>query len=117
MSANSTAAGARSVAIHRLTSSTRSAKRPLAVSVTPSPRTFRTEAPAATVPPADLRGLEGVIHSLLLRALEKIVDRMHRASQQSDDPSRRPPPISKTDSSTDSSLLPPADPCAPTLPT
>ena len=111
MSANSTAAGSRSVAIHRLTSSTRSAKRPLAVSVTPSPRTFRTEAPAATVPPADLSGLEGVIHSLLLSALEKIVDRMDRASQRSDDPSRRPPAIAKTDSSIESSVRSPAEPC------
>jgi hypothetical protein len=110
MSADSTAAGSRSVTIHRLTSSTRSAKRPLAVSVTPSPRTFRTEAPAATAPPADLSGLEGVIHSLLLSALEKIVDRMDRASQRSDDPSRRPPAIAETDSSIESSVRSPAGP-------
>jgi hypothetical protein len=39
------------------------------------------EAPAAALP-ADLSGLEGVIHSLLSSALEKIVDRMYRTSLQ-----------------------------------
>jgi hypothetical protein len=74
MSADSTAAGSRSVSIHRITSSTQPVKR----SITPSPRTLRTEAQAAAALPVDLSGLEGVIHSLLLSALEKIADRMAR---------------------------------------
>jgi hypothetical protein len=39
---------------------------------------LRTEAQAAAALPVDLSGLEGVIHSLLLSALEKIADRMAR---------------------------------------
>jgi DNA-binding response OmpR family regulator len=80
------------------------------VSITPSPRTLRTEAQAAAALPAGLSGLEGVIHSLLLSALEKIVDRMDQASQRSDDPSRRPLAIAETDSSTESSVRSPAEP-------
>src|SRR6267142_3372149 len=80
------------------------------VSITPSPRTLRTEAQAAVAPPADLSGLEGVIHSLLLSALEKIVDRMNGASLRSDDQSGRPPAIAKTDSSIESSVRSPAEP-------
>src|SRR5258708_11399705 len=108
MSANSTAAGSRSVAIHRLTSSTRSVRRPITVSITPSPRTLRTEAQAAPALPADLRGLEGVIHSLLLSALEQTVDRMYGASLRSYDQSRRPLAIAETDSSIESSVRSPA---------
>src|ERR1700675_4199463 len=80
------------------------------VSITPSPRTLRTEAQAAAALPADLSGLEGVIHSLLLSALEKIVDRMSEASLRSDGPSRRPLAIAQTDSSIESSVRSPAEP-------
>jgi DNA-binding response OmpR family regulator len=79
------------------------------VSITPSPRTLRTEAQAAAALPADLSGLEGVIHSLLLSALEKIVDRMSEASLRSDDQSRRPLAIAETDSSIESSVRSPAE--------
>jgi DNA-binding response OmpR family regulator len=106
MSADSTAAGSRSVAIYRITSSTRPVKR----SITPSPRTLRTEAPAAAALPANLSGLEGVIHSLLLSAFEKIVDRMYRTSLRSDDQSRRPLAIAETDSSIESPVRSPAEP-------
>src|SRR6202171_644164 len=80
------------------------------VSITPSPRTLRTEAQVAAALPADVSGLEGVIHSLLLSALEKIVDRMYRASLRSDDQSRRPLAIAETDSSIEPSVRSPADP-------
>jgi len=86
------------------------AMRPITASITPSPRTLRTETQAAAAIPADLGGLEGVIHSLLLSAFEKIVDRMHRATLRDDDQSRRPPAIAETDSSTDSSVRSPAEP-------
>src|SRR6202521_2787062 len=107
MSANSTAAGSRSVAIHRMTSSTKPVERPITVSITPSPRTLWTEAPAAAALPAELSGLEGVIHSLLLSALERIVD---RTSLRSNDQSRRPLAIAETDSSIESSVRSPAEP-------
>jgi len=110
MSANWTAAGSRSVAIHRMTSSTKPVERPITVSITPSPRTLWTEAPAAAALPADLGGLEGVIHSLLLSALEKILDRMDRASLRSDGQSRRPLAIAETDSSIEPSARSPAEP-------
>jgi DNA-binding winged helix-turn-helix (wHTH) protein len=103
-SADSTAARSRSVAIHRLTSSL---KRPITVSTTPSPRTLRTDAQAAAALAADLGGLEGVIHSLLLSALERIVD---RASLRSDGQSRRPLAIAETDSSSESPVRSPAEP-------
>ncbi len=108
MSADSTAAGSRSVAIHRITSSTKPVKRPITCSIPPSPRTLRTEAQAAAALPADLSGLEGVIHSLLLSALGKIVDRMPGASLRSDDQSRRPIAIAET--SIESSVRSPAEP-------
>src|SRR5712671_4551654 len=107
MSADSTAAGSRSVAIHRIPSSTKPAKRPITVSTTPSPRTLRADAPAAAALPAELSGLEGVIHSLLLSALERIVG---RASLRSDGQSRRPLAIAETDSSSESSIRSPAEP-------
>jgi DNA-binding response OmpR family regulator len=69
-----------------------------------------TEAPAAAALPADLSGLEGVIHSLLLSALEKIVDRTDAASQRSDDQTRRPLAITETDSGIESSVRSPAEP-------
>jgi DNA-binding response OmpR family regulator len=106
MSADSTAAGSRSVSIYRITSSTQPVKR----SITPSPRTLRTEAQAAAALPADLSGLEGVIHSLLLSALEKIADRMYGASLPSDDQSRRPLAIAEVDSSIEPSVRSPAEP-------
>jgi DNA-binding response OmpR family regulator len=71
------------------------------------PRTLWTEAPAAAALPADLSGLEGVIHSLLLSALERIVD---RASLRSDDQSRRPLAIAEKDSSIEQSVRSPAEP-------
>ena len=74
------------------------------VSITPSPRTLRTEAQAAAALPADLSGLEGVIHSLLLSALE-----IYGASLRSDDQSRRPLAIAETDSSIESSVRSPAE--------
>jgi DNA-binding response OmpR family regulator len=107
MSANWTAPESRSVAIHRMTSSTKPVERPITVSITPSPRTLWTEAPAAAALPANLSGLEGVIHSLLLSALERIVD---RASLRGDDQSRRPLAIAETDSSIESSVRSPAEP-------
>ncbi len=107
MSADSTAAGSRSVAIHRIPSSTKLAKRPITVSTTPSPRTLRADVQAAAALPADLSGLEGVIHSLLLSALERIVD---RASLRSDDQSRRPLAIAEKDSCIEQSVRSPAEP-------
>jgi DNA-binding response OmpR family regulator len=69
-----------------------------------------TEAQAAAALAANLSGLEGVIHSLLLSALEKIVDRTDAASLRSDDQSRRPLAIVETDSSIESSVRSPAEP-------
>src|ERR1700737_817028 len=80
------------------------------VSITPSPRTLPTEAQAAAALPAALSGLEGVIHSLLSSALEKIVDRMYRASLRSDEQSRRPLAIAEIDSSIESAVRSPAEP-------
>jgi DNA-binding response OmpR family regulator len=60
---------------------------------------LRTEAQAAAALPANLSGLEGVIHSLLLSALEKIADRMYGAPLRSDDQSRPPLRIAEIDSS------------------
>src|SRR6266851_8546398 len=97
MFADSMDAGSRSVSPHRVTSSTKPVKRPIAVSITPSPPALRTEAQVAATLPADLGGLEGVIHSLLSSALEKIVDRMYRESL-------------RTDSSIESSVRSPATP-------
>ena len=77
------------------------------VSITPSSQTLRTDAQAAAALPTELSGLEGVIHSLLLSALERIVD---RASLRSDDQSRRPLAIAETDSSIESSVRSPAGP-------
>jgi DNA-binding response OmpR family regulator len=74
------------------------------------PRTLRTEVQAAAALPADLSGLEGVIHSLLLSALEKIVDQIYGASLRSDDQSRRPLGIAETDLSIESSVRSPAEP-------
>jgi DNA-binding response OmpR family regulator len=68
------------------------------------------EAQVAAALPADLSGLEGVIHSLLTSAVEKIVDRMYVASLRSDDQSRRPLAIDETDSSVESSVRSPAEP-------
>jgi DNA-binding winged helix-turn-helix (wHTH) protein len=110
ISADSTAAGSRSVAIHRIISSAKPAKRPIAVSITPSPRTVWTEAQAAAALPADLGGLEDVIHSLLLSALEKIVEGMYGASLRSDNQSRRPLAMAETDSSIESPVQSPAEP-------
>jgi hypothetical protein len=110
MFADSTAAGSRSVSLRRVTSSTKPAKRPIAVSITPSPPALRTEAQVAATLPADLGGLEGVIHSLLSSALEKIVDRMSRESLRTDDQSRRSLAIAETDSSIESSVRSPAAP-------
>jgi DNA-binding response OmpR family regulator len=107
MSADSTAAGSRSVGIHRIPSSTKPAKRPITVSTTPSPRTLRADAPAAAALPADLSGLKRVIHSLLLSALERIVD---RASLRSDGQSRRPLAIAEKDSCIEQSVRSPAEP-------
>jgi hypothetical protein len=104
MFADSTAAGSRSVSLHRVTSSPKPAKRPIAASITPSPPTVRTEAELAAALPADLGGLEGVIHSLLSSALEKIVDRIYRQSLRSDDQSERSRAIAETDSSIESSV-------------
>jgi DNA-binding response OmpR family regulator len=108
-SADSTATRSRSVAVHRLTSSTKPLKRPITVSITPSPRTLRTDAQAAAALAA-LSELEGVIHSLLSSALEKIVDRMDRASLRSDGQSRRPLAMAEADSSSESSIRSPAEP-------
>jgi DNA-binding winged helix-turn-helix (wHTH) protein len=108
-SADSTAARSRSVAIHRLTSSTKPLKRPITVSITPSRRTLRPQTQAAALP-ADLGGLEGIIHSLLLSALEKIVDRMDGATPRSGDQSRRLLAIAETDSSLESPVRSPAEP-------
>src|SRR3984893_3301860 len=80
------------------------------VSITPSPRTLWTEAPAAAALPADLSGLEGVIYSLLSTSLEKFVHRRCGPSLRSDDQSRRPLAIAETDSSTESSVRSPAEP-------
>jgi DNA-binding winged helix-turn-helix (wHTH) protein len=79
------------------------------VSITPSRRTLRPQAQAAALP-ADLGGLEGIIHSLLLSALEKMVDRMDGASLRSDDQSRRPLAIAETDAIIESPVRSPVEP-------
>jgi DNA-binding response OmpR family regulator len=70
--------------MHRMTSSPKPVKRPIAVSIAPNPRTLRTEVQVAATLPTDLGTLEGVIHSLLSSALEKIVDRLSRESLRTD---------------------------------
>ncbi|MEA2913323.1 MAG: two-component system, OmpR family, response regulator [Bradyrhizobium sp.] len=75
------------------------------VSITPSRRTLRARTQAAA-----LRGLEGVIHSLLSSALEKIFERKYGASLRSDDRSGRLLAIAETDSSIESPVRPPAEP-------
>ena len=85
------------------------------ISITQSPRTLRTEAQAAAALPAGLSGLEGVIHSLLLSALEKIVDRVYRESLRTDHQSRRSLAIAEKDSSIESSVRSPAEPRETTL--
>src|SRR5258708_22028483 len=80
------------------------------VRTTPSRGALRAQTQAGAALPADLGGLEGVIHSLLLSALEKIVERMDGASLRSDDPSRRLLAIAETDSSLESPVRSPAEP-------
>jgi len=80
------------------------------VPITLSPPTLRTEAQAAAALPAGLSGLEGVIHSLLSSALEKIVDRMSREFLRTDDQSRRSLAIAETDPSIECSVQSPAAP-------
>jgi DNA-binding response OmpR family regulator len=75
----------------------------------PEARLSRPKSPQQAALPTDLSGLEGIIHSLLLSALEKIVDRMSEASLRSDDQSRRPLAIAETDSSIESSVRSPAE--------
>jgi DNA-binding response OmpR family regulator len=87
----------------------------MANSTTLPRESMRTEAQAAAALPADLSGLEGVIHSLLSSAVEKIVDRMYRAPLRSDDQSRRPLAIAETDSSIESPVRSPAEPRETTL--
>ena len=67
MFADSTAAGSRSVSLRRVTSSTKPAKRPIAVSMTPSPPIPRTEVQVAATLPADL-GAAGISPRDALRA-------------------------------------------------
>src|SRR5260370_41911585 len=74
------------------------------------PQILRGEEQPARRLPADVSGLEDVIHSLLLSALGKIVDRMYGASLRSDDQSRRPLAIAETDSSIECSVRSPAEP-------
>jgi DNA-binding response OmpR family regulator len=81
----------------------------MASSATIHRESMSADSTAATALPADLSGLEGVIHSLLLRALVKIVDRMNGAALRSDDQSRRPLAIAETDSSIESSVRSPAE--------
>jgi hypothetical protein len=84
--------------------------RRLANSTTIPRESMSADSTAAAALPADLSGLEGVIHSLLLSALEKIADRTYGATLQSDDQSRRPLAIAETDSSIESSVRSPAEP-------
>jgi DNA-binding response OmpR family regulator len=76
----------------------------------PSPRILRTEARAAAALPADLGGLERVIHSLLSSAVEKIVDRMYGAPPRTGDQSRPPLAIAETDSSIEPTVRSLAEP-------
>ena len=74
----------------------------MARSATIHRESMSADSTAAATLPADLSGLEGVIHSLLLSAIEKIVGRMYGASPRSDDQSRRPLAIAETDWSIES---------------
>jgi hypothetical protein len=82
----------------------------MASSATIHRESMSADSTAATALPADLSGLEGVIHSLLLRALVKIVDRMNGAALRSDDKSRRPLAIAEVDLSIESPVRSPAEP-------
>jgi len=82
----------------------------MASSATIHRKSMSADSTAAAALPANLSGLEGVIHSLLLSALEKILDQVHRASLRGDDQSRRPLAIAETDSSIESSVRSPAEP-------
>ena len=82
----------------------------MASSATIHRESMSADSTAATALPADLSGLEGMIHSLLLSALEKILEQVHRASLRGDDQSRRPLAIAETDSSIESSVRSPAEP-------
>src|SRR5882757_10567652 len=81
----------------------------MASSATIHRKSMSADSTAAAALPANLSGLEGVIHSLLLSALEKILDQVHRASLRGDDQSRRPLAIAETDSSIESSVRSPAE--------
>jgi DNA-binding response OmpR family regulator len=82
----------------------------MASSATIHRESMSADSTAAAALPADLSGLEGAIHSLLLSALEKIVDRMDGGSLRSDDQSRRPLAIAETDPSIESSVRSPTEP-------
>jgi DNA-binding response OmpR family regulator len=82
----------------------------MASSATIHRKSMSADSTAAAALPANLSGLEGVIHSLLLSALEKILDQVHRASLRGDDQSRRPLAIAETDSSIEPSVRSPAEP-------
>jgi DNA-binding response OmpR family regulator len=82
----------------------------MASSATIHRESMSADSTAATALPADLSGLEGMIHSLLLSALEKILEQVHRASLRSDDKSRRPLAIAEVNLSIESSVRSPAEP-------
>jgi Transcriptional regulatory protein, C terminal len=125
-----------SASIHHIASPPKHGQPRITVSSPQIPRTLRTEVEIVALP-ADLDGLpspvrsttkvrfvkvvevlfndagsvseETVVHSVLLSALEEMVDRMRGAFPRSDHPSKQPLAIAELNSSIESSIRPPAE--------
>jgi hypothetical protein len=136
-SAASRAAEPSSASIHHIDSPPKPGQPRITVSSPQMPRTLRTEVEIVALP-ADLDGFpstvrsttkvrfakevevlfndngsvseETVVHSVLLSALEEMVDRMRSAFSRSDHPSKQPLAIAELNSSIESSIRPPAEP-------
>jgi hypothetical protein len=136
-SAASRAAEPSSASIHHIDSPPKRGESRITVSSPQIPRTLRTEVEIVALP-ADLDGLpntvrsttkvrfakevevlfndngsvsdETVVHSVLLNALEEMVDRMRGAFPRSDHPSKQPLAIAELNSSIESSIRAPAEP-------
>jgi DNA-binding winged helix-turn-helix (wHTH) protein len=109
VAADSRTSEPRSASIHLLTSSTKAGEHRSAVRSTRMPPTSQNEMAELLIDvdglpilvrfvvkdvPAEMQSVsvskDAYIHSLLLRALERIADRMHGSSLRNDDPSKQP---------------------------